>query len=567
MMTRLLQRLREHAPWVGLALGLLLGVVLGATYFPSAGHDDSHITYWASHALARFGSIVNYNGQRIEQSSSLSLVVWLALAEKLTGAGAPLLGWITSIGCAALALGVVTALARGVSPRLSPLAAPLLATSMCFLYWSTSGMETSMTALLGVLAVLVITRYVEADPPAARTRGQALRALAPVVLVSAGLAGARPESPVILLGLAATAATYSFLLRALEKTGEARRRFFRSLHIFGASVVSVAALVIYRKVVFGSAVPNPAAMKSGGFDLEHGFRYARAGFEGTNSAYVPLLCVALVMVAWGVVKRRLPMSVVLTAALAFASTAFVLMSGGDWMTGARFLVPAMPAYVVLVLFVIDRAARDRAAAGFLFGATLLWLNLSAVIDYGRSPSNMSHRWTEATKHARAARDKPGMADLSFPELANRPHRRDAKLLPVLLETLEKLGPTRERPLSFVSGQAGMVPYHVMQRYHGAMHFLDLYNLSSKELAGCVPPRAQRRLVHGVYIELKYVIEHGKELEQRCNLTPPVIIFDAGRPPAWLGKHGYRVIHDDHEDLPAYIAVHTSVAERLQNEGR
>jgi hypothetical protein len=128
---------------VGLVVGLLLGVVLGVQYFPSAGHD---------------------NGVRIEQSSSLSLVLWLALAEKLTGARAPVLGWITSIGCAALALAVVTFLARAVSPRTSPLAAPLLATSMCFLYWSTSGMETSMTALFGALSVLVMVRYVETDP-------------------------------------------------------------------------------------------------------------------------------------------------------------------------------------------------------------------------------------------------------------------------------------------------------------------------------------------------------------------------------------------------------------------
>ncbi|MDC3958600.1 hypothetical protein [Polyangium jinanense] len=564
MITRLLQRLREHAPWVGLVLGLLLGVVFGATYFPSAGHDDSHITFWVSHALARFGAIVNYNGAPIEQSSSFSLVVWLALAEKLTGAGAPILGWITSIGCAALALGVVTVLARGVSPRLSPLAAPLLATSLCFLYWSTSGMETSMTALFGVLAVLVLARYVESEPSETAGRGQTVRALAPVVLVSAGFAGARPESPVVLLALAATAATYSFLLRTLDKTAEARRRFLRSLHVLGAAITPVVVLAVSRKVAFGSAVPNPASMKSGGFDFDNGLRYAQAGFQETNSAYVPLLCVALGMVAWGVVKRRLPMSVVLTAALAFASTAFVLMSGGDWMTGARFLVPAMPAYVVLMLFAIDRASQERAAAvGFLFGATLLWLNVNAVIDFGRSPLNMSHRWAEARKQARAAREKPGMAAFSFPEIANRPHRRDAKLLPAFLETLEKLGPTREQPLSFISGQAGMVPFHVVQKYYGALHFLDQYNLSSKELANCVPARAQQRLVHGVHIELKYIIEHAKELEQRCNLTPPVIIFDAGRPPVWLSKYGYQVIYDDHEDLPAYIAVHTSVAERLR----
>ena len=46
--------------------------LVGLLLFSSTGHDDAHITEWAAYSLARFGEILNYNGQRFEQSSSLS---------------------------------------------------------------------------------------------------------------------------------------------------------------------------------------------------------------------------------------------------------------------------------------------------------------------------------------------------------------------------------------------------------------------------------------------------------------------------------------------------------------
>ena len=57
----------------------LFFVLLGYALYGSAGHDDSHITFWASYTLSEFGEIVNYNGDRIEQSSSLLLTVLTAV--------------------------------------------------------------------------------------------------------------------------------------------------------------------------------------------------------------------------------------------------------------------------------------------------------------------------------------------------------------------------------------------------------------------------------------------------------------------------------------------------------
>ena len=90
---------------LGISLApLVILVAISLVLFPSAGRDDSHITYWASYATARFGEIVNYNGDRIEQSSSLLHVLGLAVIAKLTSLPLPTIGGLGSILCGALTL-------------------------------------------------------------------------------------------------------------------------------------------------------------------------------------------------------------------------------------------------------------------------------------------------------------------------------------------------------------------------------------------------------------------------------------------------------------------------------
>src|SRR5688572_17585506 len=130
------------------ALGTIIGVsaaaVLTATQFPAGGNDDCHITYWAAHALSTRGVIENYNGLPVEQSSSLGLVLVLGLLEWVTGLATPLLGWVSGLCFGALTLALVPLLSSGDSKASAFWSPLLLGTWLPFLYWSTSGMETSL---------------------------------------------------------------------------------------------------------------------------------------------------------------------------------------------------------------------------------------------------------------------------------------------------------------------------------------------------------------------------------------------------------------------------------------
>ena len=103
----------EHEPGSGvsphsserleLLVATLLGLALAICLWGQGGQDDKYITYWPARTLAEHGEILNYNGLRLEQSSSLSLVLLLAAVYRLTPFSMPMLGYLVSLAGAALA--------------------------------------------------------------------------------------------------------------------------------------------------------------------------------------------------------------------------------------------------------------------------------------------------------------------------------------------------------------------------------------------------------------------------------------------------------------------------------
>ena len=79
--------------WVPAALVPALGFLL----FTSTGRDDAYITYWAAKSLAQTGEITNYDGERVEQSSSLLQTVLLAALYRITSLSLPTLGIVLGV--------------------------------------------------------------------------------------------------------------------------------------------------------------------------------------------------------------------------------------------------------------------------------------------------------------------------------------------------------------------------------------------------------------------------------------------------------------------------------------
>src|SRR5215475_599715 len=109
----------EFTGWPKVIIPAGISVLIGALLFSSTGHDDSHITYWAADILSRCGEIINYNGERVEQSSSLAHVVLLAILAKTSGLSTVTIGGFVCILFGAATVIITQNLASVVNPRIS----------------------------------------------------------------------------------------------------------------------------------------------------------------------------------------------------------------------------------------------------------------------------------------------------------------------------------------------------------------------------------------------------------------------------------------------------------------
>src|SRR6478735_1731386 len=169
-------------------ISVLVLLALGGFFLGFSGSvDDAHITFWAAQSLATHGEILNYNFEHVEQSSALFQVVLLALLQSISKISVITLGHIITVLAAIAALFYTGELAQRISPTSTFTVLLLLATSPFFVYWSFSGMEGPLLALLLVLLLLVLDGGLQEKTP-----------LFMVCLLSLAAQMTRPEMPVAL---------------------------------------------------------------------------------------------------------------------------------------------------------------------------------------------------------------------------------------------------------------------------------------------------------------------------------------------------------------------------------
>jgi hypothetical protein len=527
------------------ALATLVAGLLVATLFPAGGNDDSHITYFAAHALAKYGEILSYNGARVEQSSSLTLVVVLALAHAVSGISLPALGWGLSLVFGALAIPLAYVVARKEAPQVAGWCPVLLGTWLPFLYWSSSGMEMTLVAALGGAVAVLAGKMV--DAPRQGYGGVALFGAAAVLF-----ALARPETPLELLAASGLLALSASLAAFRSASAAVRSRRTRALLVLAAVIAGVALIAGVRYLVFGLFVPNPAAAKSSAMSLGRGASYLVQGLTLANVALPLVAAAGAAVVVRDVFQRRAPASAVFILGLGFASVGFVIGSGGDWMGGARLTVPLGLPLAYLTVRAVEVVQLRIGRWAHALPAALVALNVVNCETFARSSANNSFGGARAS--AAGVVDDAELDKYAFSELANKAHRRDAKLLGVLMDLVRHARPTPENPLYLMSGQAGMVPFHVFKEFFGSVRFIDLYSLTAPELLACVPPSARFPQIHGVRIGASYVIDHADDMDEACGVRRPHIVFSVGPFPKYLRNRGYERAYQGPRDLEAFVAA-------------
>jgi hypothetical protein len=518
---------RRSSERLGLLAAIVLGLAIAICLFGQGGQDDKYITYWPARTLAEHGEIVNYNGARLEQSSSLSLVLLLAVVYKLTPLSMPLVGYLVSLAGAAGAAWLSERLARrmGLGARAGVAAAVLTAPS--FGYWATSGMETPWLPLAALWFIDELTA-----PEASRGRAHGLR----LALAALGFAGVRPEAPLLLGGLC---------VGSVALAAFARRPLVASARGAGVGLAAIAAVFGFRKLYFDAWWPHPALVKTGGFDPVEGLFYLWD--SALNAGVFPLLLfvAGAGLVAARVAQRRDGDVAALVTALGIGQLAFLVTSGGDWMSGGRFFAPVVPALVLVGFVALEALAPATRTRNLLVAAYCVSNLLFAVQILHLGIGDGQPLWTVRGAIERVEA-RIGPSPIARVELMNRLHRRDAVVIAGLLEISDAIvARVPSRRIHVMTGQAGMMAYHLAARHPGRINLLDLWSLTDRQLIDCFPPGSIETSKWGTLIGTFRPLAEHREITARCGLPlPDVFVNPELEPhlPKQFAELGYELVY-------------------------
>lgn len=479
----------------------MLFLAIGVLLFPSAGRDDVYISYWAAHTLSVFGEIVNYNGDRIEQSSSLLHVLILAFLHTVSGIRLPVLGLGVSVtaGLATIWLSGRLALRLGLGAGST---AVLVATAVPLLYWSFAKLEASLVA---VAVLMLLIAVLNAGALASRKRFVAACAAIAVYQLL------RPEAFIV---------TTLFLLLLASVDFRQGRSVRTGLQLALVSVLFFIILTAWRYWYFGSLFPLPVEAKvdlsvPGGLLSGHVY-FLKALLD--YPMFLPL-SLPLLIILFRARVAKLDRRVTTVALFISVYLLFIYLSGGDWMEGGRFFVPLVAPMIVLAI----HCYRNWPGSNWLLAGGLS-LNLGFVLLFAWRGSSTLPLFD----YRAPVPDGAMQEDYLAIEKMNRTHYRDLRFLDGFKDIVRKVGEVREQPL-ILSRQAGMVPYYVFMDFYGKARFTDFLSLTTREFLNCDLTRQKDRGRHGMWINYRYYFKALWALQKQCGMQMPDIIFDIDNP--------------------------------------
>ncbi len=502
-----LNTLRKYfMPWPIVAMGLLLAQCV--LLYGNTTRDDAFFTYWSAYSLAEHGSILNYNGEPVEQSSTLFYTILLAALYKLLPfISIPTLSCALSILSGVLALGAFAANLKDRNANTH--ATLLLASASPMVFWSSSGMETLTAAFLFTAILFLclkekITKY----------------QYALLTLCCIGAVLNRPEAFAVLLCFALATWPLQCLLRWSFKTVNHRAW----LTLLLATAFSTAIVSTWRYFYFNDWFPQPVTAKHNDnfiTNIFNGINYLIEGGQSIVALAVMmagLSCGALALLLW---KHRNRTQILTCCMLAIAQIAFIIATGGDWMDASRFLLPVLPA--LLLSAVLFFTPWPRVLLALLLPTIIFSLQNSWQFAKTKSTGFAVHELDSIWQSKDALRDMPQLEQLNtlISKLQNHPQK-----------------------LNITSIQMGFIPYHLAINFPNKLRFLDLRALSTRELTDCPLLKPFKRTSNGLIISYEQFFALLPVLGRQCGIQKPDVLYDLGygmRKQA-LEDNGYIIIY-------------------------
>ncbi len=501
----------------------ILFMGIGFILFPSSGRDDAYITYWTAYSLAHFGEIVNYNGERVEQGSSLLHTLLLALIYKISQINIPTLGLFVSVSAGLFSIFLTGQLSQLLGQQKLP-AQLISATSVPLLYWSFGGLETSLVS--AAILWLLITTLQLGSHQNEKTYLASIIAITVYLLL-------RPEAFFI---------TICFLCMIIIWLYIKKQVLRPYINIFFSVVLLFSVITLLRYFYFGSLFPQPVEAKMGisiASKLQNGVLYYQKSI--IQYPALILLCIPILFIIFNPKKYFGNQQLLIITALIFSYALFILIVGGDWMEGARFFVPIISPLVVTAIYVYHNLVKQVFIMffGILFNSiSLIYFILNFSTGYP------IFYYTDRTENLPKARQFLSV------ETANSVHYRDIPLVVNLENLLDEMVSQNVYP-TILSAQAGMVPYYIFQKHYRRLKFTDLRALTTKHFAECSVTNVLPRASYGISTSYDFFFKNIDIIEKECGIKKPDIIYEVDPTKVKLESikpHGYTIAYLQTENI-------------------
>ncbi|MDM8558119.1 hypothetical protein [Candidatus Parabeggiatoa sp. HSG14] len=527
-------------PILCIGLAFLHGLFL---YGATTGFDDIYITYWAAKGLSNFGHIINYNGEAIEQSSSLLHVMLLAILHRLSGISMPVLGVLFSATMGGLTILAAWRLAVFLNLQSAWFVAFFLALFPYLVYLSFSGLETTLVALIVVLLIYSIIRFL--------TEKVSISIFLFTFLFICAYIMVRPEAIFVMLafliGIVVYFLAHNILLK--KRFTYEKSYYVKFIILVGISLTIFTLLSFWRYQTFGQIFPQPVYAKASGIHLER----LITGIEYFLEQYwIPSLVILTILVAGSLCDILLSpnyekknVSFMIMILFIVATLAFIVTSGGDWMSGGRFIVPILPLLVISGLYVITKIPQ------LMGNAILMSLALTAIFDAAKFPKYDS---IGISLPLAKAVYSPVLQDFNlsentffWAETANRGHLRDIPFIIMLNTVIKRLLTTQPTPLTIFTSQMGMIPFYITPEHFKQIQFLDRFALTTNDFTNCRITKHLYKGRFGIQLSYWYFFQHFDDIRIHCSLQRPAIIYNlfhqrTQAPFKTLEQYGYKIIY-------------------------
>jgi hypothetical protein len=102
---------------------------------------------------------------------------------------------------------------------------------------------------------------------------------------------------------------------------------------------------------------------------------------------------------------------------------------------------------------------------------------------------------------------------------------------------------QHRPVRILTGQMGMVPYHLTQRFGTRVQWIDRYGLSDRAFTDCPLTTGRFGGRSGMRISYAFYLSKRDRFKTECGIVEPDLIFDLGdEDRAVVETFGYQLLY-------------------------